>query len=342
MDKSKQNDNKIIVLTVASVACLFALTIAMINWASAKKTNETYALTNQRIINILNTQSQQSGEVKLNVLNNKSKKTDNLYAIVNPKVAQISRHNFKLNPDNYYTEDYVYYAAVASRNKHTSDKVWDRMKTKDEDDLHLNYKRILMNAATGLNNNQILSHKKILANDTKFTSQVQIGKYFKNQNGMTKFSGNRHAEILVKNNKLLRENCRSMLSDILGSSYELNFTLAPDTIKIKTAHAYLSFDQHFSAQNHKAGTPISAPVKNLQIKYIFTATLPNKAGRIETRKISLTTQHLGQHMDLDVPARIVKQAKRQEKLDKIKAQNEEKEAEMQAGTTNQVIANENK
>lgn len=342
MNKSKQNDNKIIVLTVTSIACLFALTIALINWVSAKKTNETYALTNQRIINILNTQSQQSGEVKLNILNNKSKKTDNLYAIVNPKVAQISRHNFKLNPDNYYSEDYVYYTANASRNKHASNKIWDRVKAKDEDDLHLNYQRILMNAVTGLNNNQILSHKKILANDTKFTSQVQIGKYFKNQNGLTKFGGNRHAEILVKNNKLLCENCRNMLADILGSSYELNFTLAPNTIKIKTARAYLTFDQHFSAKNHKDNTPISAPVKNLQIKYIFTATLPNKAGRIETRKISLTAQHLGQHMSLDIPIRIVKQAKRQEKLDKIKAQNEEKEAEMQAGTTNQVIANENK
>lgn len=342
MNKSKQNDNKIIVLTVASVACLFALTIAMINWVSAKKTNETYALTNQRIINILNTQSQQSGEVKLNVLNSKSKKTDNLYAIVNPKVAQISRHNFKLNPDNYYSEDYVYYTTNASRNKQAIDKIWDRMKTKDEDDLHLNYQRILMNASAGLNNNQILSHKKILANDTKFTSQVQIGKYFKNQNGMIKFNGNRHAEILVKDNKLLRENCRSMLADILGSSYELNFTLAPNTIKIKTARAYLTFDQHFSAKNHKDNTPISAPVKNLQIKYIFTAVLPNKAGRTKTRKISLTAQHLGQHMNLDIPIRIVKQAKRQEKLDKIKAQNEEKQAEMQAGTTNQVIANDNK
>lgn len=342
MNKSKQNDNKIIVLTVACVACLFALTIAIVNWASAKKTNETYALTNQRLINILNTQSQQSGEVKLNVLNNKSKKTDNLYAIVNPKVAQISRYNFKLNPDNYYSEDYVYYTTNASRNKHASAKIWDRMKTKDEDDLHLNYQRILMNAAGGLNNNQILSHKKILANDTKFTPQVQIGKYFKNQNGMTKFSGNRHAEILVKNNKLLRENCRGMLFDILGSSYELNFTLASNTIKIKTAHAYMTFDQHFSVKNHQDNTLISAPVKNMQIKYIFTAVLPNKAGRIETRKISLTVQNLGQHMNLDIPTRIVKQAKRQEKLDKIKAQNEEKEAEKEAGTTNQVIANENK
>lgn len=96
---------------------------------------------------------------------------------------------------------------------------------------------------------------------------------------------------------------------MLGSSYTLNFTLAPETIKIKTASAVLRFKQNFNAKNYISGSSIAASVKDLAITYHFTAKLPDKDGKTITRQITLTAQNLGMHRNLKVPKPIVKMAK---------------------------------
>lgn len=258
-------------------------------------------------MNILNTQSQQSGEIKLTVKSNKDQTLSKSYAIVNPHVAQFSNHNFKLNPWGYYTENYVY--RTEPNPKKSRARVWDRLKIQDRDDLHLQYQRILMNAADGLNENKLLNHKEIVLNRVKFSSNINTSNVFTRKPVATIFKGQRAAKIRINNNARLRQISRELLFDMLGSSYTLNFTLVPETIKIQTASAVLSFKQNFNAKNQANNSLISAPVKDLAITYHFTAKLPDKDGKMITRKITLTAQNLGSHRNLRVPKRIVKMAK---------------------------------
>lgn len=115
---------------------------------------------------------------------------------------------------------------------------------------------------------------------------------------------------LIKNNAQLRKLANDFLADILGSSYALNFTLAPNTIKIKNATADLTFKQDFKAKKHAASDPISAPVKDLAITCHFTAQFPNQAGKTVIRKINITVQHLGRHKNMAVPKRVIDSAKK--------------------------------
>ena len=295
-----------------------AIIIAIANICMARQTNQNYALTNDRIMNILNTQSQQSGEIKLTVKSNKDKTLSKSYVIVNPRVAQFSNRNFKLDPWGYYTENYVYCNKTNAK-KHKA-PVWDRLKIQDRDDLHLQYQRILMNAAEGLNENKMLNHKEIALNRVKFSPNIDTSNVFKHKPVVTVFKGQRVAKINIKNNARLRQISRELLFDMLGSSYTLNFTLAPETIKIQKALATLRFKQNFNAKNYISGSPIAAPVKDLAITYHFTAKLPDKNGKTITRKITLTAQNLGRHRNLKVPKHIVKMAKTTAKNDIKNAQ----------------------
>lgn len=306
-NKLKQNKALLPVLIIAGVAVLVAMIIAIANICMARQTNQNYALTNDRIMNILNTQSQQSGEIKLMVKSNKGKALSKSYVIVNPRVAQFSNHNFKLNPWAYYTENYVY-CTEPNPKKHGA-RVWDRLKIQDRDDLHLQYQRILMNAAVGLNENKLLNHKEVTLNRVKFSSNINTTNIFKRKPVVTVFKGQRVAKIRINNNTHLRQISRELLFDMLGSSYTLNFTLAPKTIKIQKALATLRFKQNFNAKNYRSGNPIAAPVKDLTITYHFTTKLPDKNGKMITRKIDLTVQNLGMHRNLSVPKHIVKMAK---------------------------------
>lgn len=306
-NKLKQNKALLPVLIVAGVAVAVAMIIAIANICMAHQTNQNYALTNDRIMNILNTQSQQSGEIKLTVKSNKGKALSKSYVIVNPHVAQFSNHNFKLDPWAYYTENYVY--CIEPNAKKHGASIWDRLKIQDRDDLHLQYQRILMNAAEGLNENRMLNHKEIVLNRVKFSSNINTTNMFKRKPVVTVFKGQRVASIRIKNNARLRQISRELLFDMLGSSYTLNFTLAPETIKIQKALATLRFKQNFNAKNYVNSSPVAAPVKDLAITYHFTAKLPDKNGKMITRKITLTAQNLGMHRNLNVPKRIIKMAK---------------------------------
>lgn len=317
-NKLKKNKSLLPVLIIAGVATLMAIIIAIANICMVCQTNQNYALTNDRIINILNTQSQQSGEIKLTVKSNKDQTLSKSYVIVNPHVAQFSNHNFKLNPWGYYTENYVY-CTKPNPKKHAA-PIWDRLKIQDRDDLHLQYQKILMNAAEGLNENKMLNHKEIVLNRVKFSSNINPFNIFKNRPVAIVSKGQRLAKIRIKNNVQLRQISRELLFDMLGSSYTLNFTLAPETIKIQTASAVLSFKQNFNAKNQANNSLISAPVKDLAITYHFTAKLPDKAGKMITRKITLTAQNLGRHRNLNVPKHIVKMAKTTAKNDIKNAQ----------------------
>lgn len=314
----KQNKALSPVLIIAGVAISVAIIIAIANIYMARQTNQNYALTNDRIMNILNTQSQQSGEIKLTVKSDKDKPLSKAYVIVNPRVAQFSNHNFKLDPWSYYTENYVY--CTEPNAKKQGAPIWDRLKIQDRDDLHLQYQRILMNAVTGLNENKLLNHKEIALNRVKFSSNIDTSNIFKHKPVVTVFKGQRVAKIRINNNAQLRQISRELLFDMLGSSYTLNFTLAPETIKIQTASATLYFKQNFNAKNYISGNPISAPVKDLAITYHFTTKLPDKDGKTITRKIDLTAQNLGRHRNLNVPKRIVKMAKTTAKNDIKNAQ----------------------
>lgn len=305
--KLKKNKALLPVLIIAGVATLMAIIIAIANIYMARQTNQNYALTNDRIMNILNTQSQQSGEIKLTVKSNKDQTLSKSYVIVNPRVVQFSNHNFKLNPWGYYTENYVY-CTEPNPKKHAA-PIWDRLKIQDRDDLHLQYQRILMNAADGLNENKLLNHKEIVLNRVKFSSNINTFNVFKRKPVATIFKGQRAAKIRINNNARLRQISRELLFDMLGSSYTLNFTLAPETIKIQKALATLRFKQNFNAKNYISGSPIAAPTKDLAITYHFTAKLPDKDGKMITRKIDLTAQNLGMHRNLNVPKHIVKMAK---------------------------------
>lgn len=320
MKQTKLKQNKALwpVLIIASVASLAAIIIAIVNICMAHQTNQNYALTNDRIMNILNTQSQQSGEIKLMVKSNEGKALSNSYVIINPHVAQFSNHNFKLDPWGYYTENYVY-CTEPNVKKHGA-PVWDRLKIQDRDDLHLQYQRILMNAAEGLNENKMLNHKKIALNRVKFSSTINTTNIFKRKPVATIFKGQRVAKTRINNNARLRQISRELLFDMLGSSYTLNFTLAPETIKIKTVSAVLRFKQNFNAKNYISGSPIAASVKDLAITYHFTAKLPDKDGKTITRQITLTAQNLGMHRNLKVPKHIVKMAKTTAKNDIKNAQ----------------------
>ena len=303
----KQNKALLPVLIIAGVATLVAIIIAIANLRMARQTNQDCALTNDRIMNILNTQSQQSGEIKLTVKSNKDQTLSKSYVIVNPRVAQFSNHNFKLDPWGYYTENYVY--CTEPNTKKSQAPIWDRLKIQDRDDLHLQYQRILMNAVIGLNENKMLRHKEIALNRVKFSSNINPFNIFKNRPVAIVSKGQRTAKIRINNNARLHQISRELLFDMLGSSYTLNFTLAPETIKIQTASAVLSFKQNFNAKNQANNSLISAPVKDLAIAYHFTAKLPDKAGKMITRKIDLTVQNVGSHRNLRVPKRIVKMAK---------------------------------
>lgn len=317
-NKLKQNKALLPILIIAGVAILMAIIITIANICMARQTNQNYALTNDRIMNILNTQSQQSGEIKLTVKSNKGKALSNSYVIVNPRVAQFSNHNFKLDPWGYYTENYVY--CTEPNAKTHKAPIWDRLKIQDRDDLHLQYQRILMNAAVGLNENKMLNHKEIALNRVKFSSDIDTSNMFKHKPVVTAFKGQRVAKININNNACLRQISRALLFDMLGSSYTLNFTLAPETIKIQKASAALYFKQNFNAKNYVNGSPIAAPVKDLAITYHFTAKLPDKDGKMITRQITLTAQNLGRHRNLNVPKRIVKTAKTTAKNNIKKAQ----------------------
>ena len=306
------------VLIIAGVAISVAMIIAIANICMAHQTNQDCALTNDRIMNILNTQSQQSGEIKLTVKSNKDKPLSKSYVIVNPRVAQFSNHNFKLDPWGYYTENYVY-CTEPNAKKHSA-RVWDRLKIQDRDDLHLQYQRILMNAVIGLNENKMLNHKEIVLNRVKLSSNINPFNIFKNRPVTIASKGQRAAKIRINNNARLRQISRELLFDMLGSSYTLNFTLAPETIKIQTASAVLSFKQNFNAKNYISDSPITAPTKDLVITYHFTAKLPDKDGKMITRKITLTVQNLGMHRNLNVPKHIVKMAKTTAKNDIKNAQ----------------------
>ena len=125
-NKLKQNKALLPVLIIVDVATLMAIIIAIANIYMVHQTNQNYALTNDRIMNILNTQSQQSGEIKLTVKSNKNQTLSKSYVIVNPHVAQFSNHNFKLNPWGYYTENYVY--CTEPNTKKSQAHIWDRLK----------------------------------------------------------------------------------------------------------------------------------------------------------------------------------------------------------------------
>lgn len=306
-NKLKQNKALLSVLIIAGVAIAISMIIAIANICMAHQTNQNYALTNDRIMNILNTQLQQSGEIKLTVKSNKGKALSKSYVIVNPRVAQFSNHNFKLDPWAYYTENYVYCTEPNAKKSQTP--TWDRLKIQDRDDLHLQYQRILMNAVIGLNENKLLNHKEVTLNRVKFSSNINTTNMFKHKPVVTVFKGQRAAKIRIKNNARLRQISRELLFDMLGSSYTLNFTLAPETIKIQKALATLRFKQNFNAKNYVNSSPIAAPVKDLAITYHFTAKLPDKNGKMITRKIDLTAQNLGMHRNLNVPKHIVKMAK---------------------------------
>lgn len=155
----------------------------------------------------------------------------------------------------------------------------------------------------------MLNHKEIVLNRVKFSSNINPFNIFKNRPVAIVSKGQRAAKIRINNNARLRKISRELLFDMLGSSYMLNFTLAPETIKIQKALATLRFKQNFNAKNYNSGNPIAAPTKDLAITYHFTAKLPNKAGKMITRKIALTVQNLGSHRNLRVPKRIVKMAK---------------------------------
>lgn len=309
MKKAKENKKLKPYIIISALAVLTSLTIAGTAIAAVRSANKIYALTNQRLINILNTQNQQSGEIKLNVKNKNNKQLDQKFVIVNSHVAQFSNHYFKLDPDLYYTPNYVYYAGP--KTKKDPARNWGREKINDRDDLHLQYQRILMNAATGISSEQILNHKKIVKNDIKFASEIKPAKALlnalKNKPIAARF---RSANVHINNNRELRLLSKSLLADILGSSYALNFALAPNTIKIKNATADLTFKQDFRAKNRAVKDPISAPVKNLAITYHFTAQFPDKTGKTVTRKIDLTAQRLGKHQNLRVPQSIINLAKK--------------------------------
>lgn len=312
MRKSKENKNLKPYIIISALAVLTSLTIAGTAIATVRSANKAYALTNQRLINILNTQNQQSGEIKLNVKNKNNKQLDHRFIIVNPHIAQFSNHYFKLDPDLYYTPNYVYYASP--KTEKYPDRNWGREKINDRDDLHLQYQRILMNAVTGLNSEQMLNHKKIVKNDIKFASEIKpssaLLNALKNKPVVARF---RNANVHIKNNRELRLISKGLLADILGSSYALNFTLAPNTIKIKNATADLTFKQDFKAENYAASNPISAPVKDLAITYHFTAQFPNQAGKTVIRKINITVQRLGRHKNMAVPKRVIDSAKKTDK-----------------------------
>lgn len=71
-------------LITAIIAMAIAL-VAISNIARAYSANQNYALTNQSLINILNTQDQQSGELILNIKAKHNKELAKQYIIVNPK-----------------------------------------------------------------------------------------------------------------------------------------------------------------------------------------------------------------------------------------------------------------
>lgn len=263
------------------------------------------------MINILNTQDQQSGELILNIKAKHNQELAKQYVIVNPKIAQFSKHYFKLDPGYYYTQNYVYYALPKTK-KHPGIN-WGRSKINDRDDLHWQFQRILMNSVTGLNSEKMLSHKQITENSTKFDSKIELFNVLKNKPVVVPSSGSRIAHVRIKNNARLRKLARGFLADILGSDYALNFALAPDTIKIKNAAADLKFKQNFKTKDHTISNPVSAPVKDLSITYQFTAQFPNQAGKTVIRKINITVQHLGRHENIAVPKYVIDSAKKTDK-----------------------------
>ena len=155
----------------------------------------------------------------------------------------------------------------------------------------------------------MLNHKEIVLNRVKFSSNINPFNIFKNRPVAIVSKGQRLAKIRINNNARLRQISRELLFDMLGSSYTLNFTLAPETIKIQKALATLRFKQNFNAKNYNSGNPIAAPTKDLAITYHFTTKLPDKDDKMITRKITLTAQNLGMHRNLNVPKHIVKMAK---------------------------------
>lgn len=297
-------------LIIAIIAMAIAL-VAISNIATAYSAKQNYALTNQRLINILNTQSQQSGELILNIKSKQNKELAKQYVIVNPKIAQFSKHYFKLDPSYYYTQNYVYYAGPKTK-KHPA-RNWGRIKINNRDDLHWQFQRILMNSVAGLNSEEMLSHKQIAENSTKFDSKIEPANVLKNKPIVVPLKGSRTAHVRIKNNARLRKLASDFLADILGSGYTLNFTLAPNTIKIKNATADLKFKQNFKTEDHTISNPVSAPVKDLSITYQFTAQFPNQAGKTVIRKINITVQHLGRHKNMAVPKRVIDSATKTDK-----------------------------
>lgn len=293
-------------LIIAIIAIVITLAVAISNIAKAYSAKQNYALTNQRLINILNTQSQQSGELILNIKSKPNQELAKQYVIVNPKIAQFSKHYFKLDPSYYYTQNYVYYAGPKTK-KHPA-RNWGRIRVNDRDDLHWQFQRILMNSVTGLNSEEMLSHKQIAENSIKFDSKIELFNVLKNKPVVVPLSGSRTAHVRIKNNARLRELARNFLADILGSGYTLNFALAPSTIKIKNATADLKFKQNFKTKDHTISNPMSAPVKDLSITYQFTAQFPNQAGKTVIRKINITVQNLGRHKNMAVPKRVIDSA----------------------------------